>query len=259
MTRPSPRFYRTAGKGSLILMDTPFFSGFTTRNGGVSLGNHRSFNLYSGRGDSEDNVEKNWEIFRRCTSFQGTIVLPRQIHSANVSDIDGMEITGKKVVIEESDGLFFSRNDIMAGVMFADCLPVLLWGGNYKAVVHAGWRGMVKGIIKNAIELFNKMGIAAGGINAALGPAIGAEKYEVGKEVESAFKKAALGDAIEYKDRKIHVSLQKGAIINLSELGVSNIKFNEYCTFRDRSLFYSYRRDGENCGEMFLFCSGRKK
>lgn len=70
--------------------------------------------------------------------------------------------------------------------MTADCLPVSLCNqpGTEIAVVHAGWRGLGDGILEKAIKQFKSTGSS---IMAWLGPAISAEKFEVGSEVRDAF------------------------------------------------------------------------
>lgn len=53
-----------------------------------------------------------------------------------------------------ADGVWTSEKNIWIGVQTADCAPVCLWGEGKIIVVHAGWRGLVRGIIENALKMF---------------------------------------------------------------------------------------------------------
>ena len=197
MIKASPEFFRTAGNGSLIFLDTPFVSAFTTRLNGVSSGNFSSFNLYFGRGDKLEDVERNWEILREYLDFNGKIVLPQQIHSSTIKYVPENLEQGGINHIPQCDGLITDKKGVLTGVMFADCLPVLIWGTRYAAILHAGWRGLASGIIGNGVRELISKGENPSELNAALGPCIAAEDYEVGQEVVRAFTDAGLENAVE--------------------------------------------------------------
>jgi len=131
-------------------------------------------------------------------------------------------------------------------VLTADCLPVLLCHkqGTAVAAIHAGWRGLLDGVIENTIVA---MGVTASDLMAWLGPAIGPEQFEVGGEVRQAFIDKD-GDAASgfraHNDRYLadiyHLARQR-----LTKQGLTSIYGGQFCSYSDAALFYSYRRDGK--------------
>ena len=90
------------------------------------------------------------------------------------------------------DGLLMIEKGVIGVIKTADCLPVILYAAGYPvaAVVHAGWRGTVKGITGKALRLLIDMGIERDRIGALIGPGIGPCCYEVKEDVVSAFREA---------------------------------------------------------------------
>jgi YfiH family protein len=105
----------------------------------------------------------------------------RQVHSAVV-----IEGKGQPTETIEADGLF-TRGPRAVAIQTADCLPVLLASGDgaVVAAIHAGWRGLHKGILPRAVEAMGN----AGALVAAIGPAIGPCCFEVSRDVIDAFEK----------------------------------------------------------------------
>lgn len=77
------------------------------------------------------------------------VVLPDQVHGTRIVEI----ITGREN-LTACDGVWTASPDISLGVRTADCAPVCLWDDERIGIVHAGWRGLVDGIIENALALF---------------------------------------------------------------------------------------------------------
>ncbi len=139
-------------------------------------------------------------------------------------------------------------------IQTADCLPVLLCNddGSVVAAAHAGWRGLVAGVLGETVVA---MGVDAEAISAYLGPAISQQHFEVGSEVRDTFLVGAQGDDqalteacfIPSKNRPGHyyADLYQLARIQLHGLGVTRIYGGDYCTYADTERFYSYRREGQ--------------
>ena len=138
--------------------------------------------------------------------------------------------------------------------MTADCLPILLCdqAGIQVAAVHAGWRGLANGIVREALAQFTQ---APAEVLAYLGPAISQPHFEVGIEVLESFYDSALtathGEAMTAAFRpsfsapmKFHADLYALARAELHALGVAQIYGGDRCSFSDQQHFYSYRRDG---------------
>lgn len=146
----------------------------------------------------------------------------------------------------EADASYTTLSNHVCAVLTADCLPVLLTDrqGTYAAAIHAGWRGLINGVIENTIK---KSPIPAQDLLVWLGPAIGPTKFEVRRDVYDAFiskDSAAIAAFRAINDEQWLADLYLLARQRLTSLGVTAIYGGEYCTHSDSERFYSYRRDG---------------
>jgi len=98
------------------------------------------------------------------------------------------------------------------------------------------------------------MNLRAEDILAWLGPAIGAEVYELGEEVRQCFieKDAEAEDSFVPSDNKGRWlgNLYSLAKLRLHKQKVSAIYGGDYCTYSNSEQFFSYRRDGIKTGRM---------
>jgi polyphenol oxidase len=134
----------------------------------------------------------------------------------------------------------------VCAVMTADCLPVLMCDqqGTRVAAVHAGWRGLASGILERACE---SLAVRPECLLVWLGPAIGADAFEVGPEVRQEFIAAdpTADAAFRPSDSGRWLADLAGlARQRLARLGVTAVYGGGYCTFSDPRRFFSYRRDG---------------
>jgi len=145
-----------------------------------------------------------------------------------------------------ADGAITRETDLACTVMVADCLPVLLTDrqGALVAAAHAGWRGLLAGVIEATIR---GMRVPDGRLLAWLGPAIGPSAFEVGDEVRSAFlaaDDAALSCFVPSPGGRWLADLYGLARQRLAAAGVSQVSGGDCCTYADGGRFFSYRRDG---------------
>jgi len=138
-------------------------------------------------------------------------------------------------------------------VMTADCLPVLFCDrqGTRVGVAHAGWRGLVEGVLEATIE---RLGDDPGELMAWLGPAISNAQFEVGPEVRDAFiaDLPEADDAFEaspYRLGHYMGDLYKLARLRLERAGVGHVSGGHFCTASE-SRFYSHRRDDGVTGRL---------
>lgn len=134
----------------------------------------------------------------------------------------------------------------------ADCLPVLICNiqGSKVAAIHAGWRGLAAGVIEETVKAMNE---PCENLLIWLGPAIGPQKFEVGKDVYDAFtqKHAESKNAfLHCTEGKWLANLYELAKIRLALLGVSQVYGGDYCTHTQEDLFFSFRRDKGKKGNM---------
>lgn len=80
----------------------------------------------------------------------------------------------------EGDGLVTTGSSCPIAVTTADCAPVVLVAAGGVAVVHAGWRGLVAGIVEKAATRLTEM--AGPPVAALLGPCIAPAAYQFGEE-----------------------------------------------------------------------------
>ncbi len=131
-------------------------------------------------------------------------------------------------------------------MLTADCLPLLLTNraGTRVAAVHAGWRGLVAGVIEATVA---RLAVPPGDLLVWLGPAIGATAFEVGGEVRARFfaadAQAAAAFTPLFGDKWL-ADIYLLARQRLAALGVARVWGGEHCTYQDRERFFSYRRDG---------------
>ena len=151
----------------------------------------------------------------------------------------------------EADGAWTSTPGVVCAVRTADCLPVLFTDrrGSIVAASHAGWRGLVSGILDLTVQRFFELDVPPPAINVWLGPAIGPTAYEVDAAVYDMFMQRIPDcEAAFHATRPGHwnLDLYQAARMILAAQGVANIAGGNFCTYNDQR-FYSYRRD-PNCG-----------
>ena len=209
---------------------------FTTRVGGVSEGPFASLNLGRKSGDQVERADENRRI--ACDALGADVeklALNYQVHSDRVLQAVG----GQRG--EHADGLWTDEPGLPILAMSADCLPIVVArsGRPAVAVLHAGWRGLLAGIVAAGAEALGGSGLAA-----AVGPGIGPCCYEVGEEVAGPFRKRFGADVV--RDR--HLDLWTSAERALREAGVERIDRFDRCTACDPETFFSHRRDAGRTG-----------
>jgi YfiH family protein len=148
---------------------------------------------------------------------------------------------------------------IAVGVRVADCVPVLVADpvSGDVAAIHAGWRGVVGGVLRAGVEQLFAGGGARGaraGAIAAIGPCIGACCFEVGREVA-----AQVGFVVREEGDKAFVDLRAAVRAQLRGLGLEDARIEEVagCTKHEPERFHSFRRDGANSGRMLAAIATR--
>ena len=111
------------------------------------------------------------------------------------------------------------------------------------AVAHAGWRGLAAGVLESTVLA---MGCEPRELIAWLGPAIGPQAFEVGKDVYDAFVNLENENAVAFKPHgnRWLADLYQLARLALGRIGISQVSGGGYCTYSDPKRFFSYRRDG---------------
>jgi hypothetical protein len=164
-----------------------------------------------------------------------------QVHGTRCVEAKGVE-SGT-----EADASTTRTPGVVCAVLTADCLPILLCDdtGTVVAAAHAGWRGLVSGVVESTVAA---MAVPGERLLAWLGPAIGPTAFEVGDEVHAAFvaKDAGAAEAfVAQPNGKWLCDLYALARRRLTVLGVNRVSGGDRCTFTETDAFYSYRRERE--------------
>jgi YfiH family protein len=170
----------------------------------------------------------------------------RQVHSARVVDVAGGGFHG------EGDALVTSEDALALSVITADCVPVLLAAPGALAAVHAGWRGIVAGVIAGALARLRESSTAVAPddrVIAWIGPAIGPCCYEVGQEVAEPVIAASAEEVATPGPRgRPHLDLRRAAMLQLYRAGVTDVRLLGPCTRCHPDQLWSYRREGARAG-----------
>lgn len=219
----------------------------TLRSGGHSTGPYSAFNLGAHVGDVEAAVMANRAQLRDELQLPTEPQWLEQIHSDKVIEAraDG--------TVRTADASIAREPGIVCAVLTADCLPLLLCdrAGSRVAAVHAGWRGLADGIVRNTVTALD---CAPEELLVFLGPAIGPQAFETGVDVLEAFFESAI-DSVHaeliaqsfqpHTEKPLHFRADIYALARaeLRQLGVTQVFGGDRCTVSEPENFYSYRRD----------------
>jgi len=213
--------------------------------GGSSKGNFDNFNLALHVYDDQRSVLANRDLLLRHFNLPSAPVWINQTHSKMSVDADSISS------IVDADASYSKKLGTVCGVLTADCLPVFVCNkdGTTVGIAHAGWRGLVDGIIESLIKSFDD---DAKNLIVHLGPAISQLSFEVGGEVKSQYlsKNKNFENCFTYLNNKYYLDLYDAARVVLKGLGVSSISGGDRCTFKESNQYFSYRRDGKYSGRM---------
>jgi len=204
---------------------------FSSIHGGESTTPFATLNLGDHVGDVQEAVDRNRQRVRELLGLRELIFM-NQVHGCEVVEI-GDEIDA----VPTCDALVTRRKGVGLAVLTADCIPLLIDGGEVVAAVHVGRKGLITGVISETIKLMRQLG--ARSFEAKVGPSICGDCYEVSpemyREISAAFPATAT-------DASRHcLNLGSGAVAQLQEQGV-RVNALDICTLESQD-FFSYRRD----------------
>lgn len=150
----------------------------------------------------------------------------------------------------DADAFYTRKAGIPVSVITADCVPLLLArrDGGMVGAVHAGWRGLIDGIVEKLWEDWRAQGEDPAEWVAAIGPCISGPCYEVSPELAQQFLDhyRELPAGLVCPEPR-HLDLGAITEARLRALGVGAVERLPYCTLSARGedgefLFRSYRR-----------------
>ena len=235
---------------------------FSTREGGVSEGPFATLNTAVGPGDQPESVAENLRRFSATMGVE-TIRQTSQVHGSVVRHVQSGD-DPKALIHEHADALATRDMGLAIGVRTADCVPILVHDAETGAVaaIHAGWRGVACGIVPNAIGHLSHLAKGTD-LVAAIGPCISVDAFEVGEEVVDAFESVLPVPEVIRRDlgAKPHIDLRLAVRAQLRSVGIADARIEDVpgCTFKDRTRFFSHRRDGARSGRLLaaIVCPGK--
>jgi polyphenol oxidase len=230
----------------------------TTRDGGVSAAPFDSFNLGDHVRDEPAAVAANRAALAGLTAPARPVFL-QQVHGTACIPLDATTPDGAV-----ADAALVTAPGVAATIMVADCLPVLFAHASGRAVAaaHAGWRGLVSGVLEATLQAL-RAAAGPGEVIAWLGPAIGPAAFEVGDEVHAAFVAADPAARAHFRTHtmpgKWWADLPALARQRLRSAGVASVHGNDgsaaWCTVSQPSRFFSHRRDATRLGSTGRFAA----
>jgi polyphenol oxidase len=188
------------------------------------------------------------------------IAQAKQVHGARA--IEALEATG--ALGSEADALVGRASrawPAAVGVRVADCVPVLVAdeASGDVAAIHAGWRGVVAGVVPAAVDLLTAPPRAS--LMAAIGPSIGGCCFEVGRDVAASIVRASGAPQALTDERgdRAYIDLRAAVRAQLLGAGVSADRIDDVpgCTKHESTRFHSFRRDGARSGRMLAAIATR--
>lgn len=238
------------------LANLPVAAYVSTRHGGVSPEPWRSLNFSVLRGDEVERVRANRSLLAEAVGAQAAeFVACRQMHGTGIAKVDWSDAGTLK---DNCDGLITDALNLPLFLVFADCVPVLLFDPEHLAlgVCHAGWRGTVNGAATAALWAMQAAyDSKPAAMLACIGPSIGPESYAVGQDVlELAY--ARLPDAEQLfsypdgLDGQAHFDLWEANRTQLIAAGIpaASVEVAGINTATNTVDFFSHRAEKGRCG-----------
>ncbi|HJV79081.1 MAG TPA: peptidoglycan editing factor PgeF [Paludibacter sp.] len=235
---------------------------YTSRKGGVSVGNYASFNLSPFSGDNPQHLNGNQQILCNKLGIDSEkLIIPFQTHGTEIREISDafFQLTSdeKSQYLNGVDAIFTQLQEICIGVTTADCVPLLFFDPNKHVVAaaHAGWRGTCARIAeKTVLALVDRFECNPADIQVVIGPSISAKVYEVGEEVADSFNSAGFDTSkiCEKRGDSIFLDLWKANQQSLEDIGIpaAHIEVSGICTYTEHERFFSARRLGIKSGRL---------
>jgi YfiH family protein len=222
----------------------PYRVAFSTRLGGVSDGPFASLNLgILTEDDPASVVENRTRLCDAVNADPDGATMAWQRHGSTVTEAQPRGIVTPGTVYGHCDGLWSDEPGRAMLLLTADCIPIALARESHESpavgILHAGWRGLLAGIVGNGVRALGGRGVAA-----AIGPSIGPCCYEVGDEVATPFREAFGEDIV--RDGKL--DLWTAAERALRAAGCERVDRFDMCTACDPHRFFSHRRDHGKTG-----------
>jgi len=200
-----------------------------------------NFNLANHVSDHPETVFENRKKLIQYFNLPSKPRYIDQIHSDKCLRFDNSECEG--------DALYTNKKNEVCAILTADCLPIFITDtfGQEVAVIHAGWKGLLRGVIEQTLKSFDSHNLVA-----HFGPAISQDSFEIGEEVRDQYiaRDSSFTSSFKTYSGKHYLDLYDAAKLVLNNFDIYQISGGSECTFRQKDEYFSFRRDGEDSGRM---------
>ena len=152
-------------------------------------------------------------------------------------------MSGKRI---KCDAVITSQKKIPIGVLTADCAPIIIFDPKKTiiSVVHAGWKGAFKEIVKKVINFLEKKGSNIKDLIVVIGPCISVKNYEIKKDFLKKFLRKNKKNKIYFKfsNNKIFFDLRKYISFQIKSFGINKLEIINKDTFSEKNSYFSARR-----------------
>ncbi|MCL4417635.1 MAG: peptidoglycan editing factor PgeF [Actinobacteria bacterium] len=204
----------------------------------------------------------NWLNVKKAMILKGfepkNLILAEQVHGKKIKYVSSQGIE----LIRGADGIVTKKKNLSLGVFTADCIPLVFFDDKNEiiGIAHAGYKGVLAGILKNFIDSFLNLNSDPKNIKVLIGPSICGKCYEVKKDTINRFVDSFPKSRINFKksDLKYRLDLQNIVKELLLEYGIKseNIKVSSFCTKENSRFLYSARRSkNKNYGEFLTIAT----
>lgn len=178
-------------------------------------------------------------------------VLPGLVHGREVAVVGAAErgrgALEPETVIAGVDALLTATVGLPLAMPVGDCPAILLYGEGVLGVAHAGWRGLVAGVLARMVEAaVDGWGVDPAWLCAGVSPCAGVARYEIGPEVAEQAPEAHMVR----RDGRHFLDLAGWAAASLVEAGLvpDRVEKAGRCTIDEKAHFFSHRREGAAAG-----------
>jgi len=214
---------------------------WSDRHGGVSAPPFDQANLGSGVGDLPTAVAENRRVLadRLALDDPSGWCWLHQVHGTTVVTAEARVGAAEP---PRADAAVTAVAGLPLVVLTADCAPVALACDDAVAVAHAGWPGLLAGVLEATVVRLRSIG--HGPVRAALGPCVHPARYEFGRDDLDRLI-AGLGPQVESRTEIDTPALDLPAAVRaaLASVQVTVVEDVDVCTSASPDHF-SHRRDG---------------
>ena len=214
----------------------------------------RDGNMSLRYGRTEDSLESRKNFLSRLGIDYRNLVCARQVHSSHIQYVTEQDI-GKGALsdataIDATDALVTDRKNLPLAVFTADCLSLFLYDPETSAIglVHAGWRSSQENISSHVIKFMQaRFHTRPEALSVVFGPSIKQCCYMVAENFKDIFPKE-----VSQRSGRFYLDLVAVNKRQVLEAGAKeeNLLDCAACTSCQKHKFFSFRREGKDCGRM---------